>query len=185
MNVRSLTLACAARSARASGDSRRDCAHARVAAKERSGQFLGAGAVSSFSLTVQAPVLSGQLALVPAALDTPTGYTSIGDAARALVTVAGDERSFGQAWHAPATNATVREVAELLAQAAGAPAPRLAAMTDRDVALLALTSPLWGELAETAHMSHHPFVVDSSRIAKLSGLEPTPLGDVFRELLAP
>lgn len=89
----------------------------------RSGQFLGAGAVSSFTLTVQPTVLTGQLALTPAALDTPTGYTAIDDAARALVTLVRDERSFGHAWHAPTTNATVRELATILADLAGAPAP--------------------------------------------------------------
>ncbi|MEY9911552.1 nucleoside-diphosphate-sugar epimerase [Catenulispora sp. MAP12-49] len=150
----------------------------------RAGQFLGAGAFSSFTFTIQPRVLAGQLALTPAALDTRTGFTAIEDAARALVTLAGDERAFGRPWHAPVTNATAREVATVLAEVADAPAPRLETLTDRDIALLSLTSPLWAEFEETAHMSHHTFVVDSSRIETEFGLKATPLEEVLRSGIA-
>ncbi|ACU75827.1 NAD-dependent epimerase/dehydratase [Catenulispora acidiphila DSM 44928] len=149
------------------------------AAEVRAGQFLGAGAVSSFTLTVAPAVLAGRLALTPAALDTTTGYTAVGDAARALVGVARAEDAFGQAWHAPAGNATVRELATLLAKLASAPAPQLETLTERDTALLSLTSPLWAEFEETAHMSHQDFVVDSRRIQRRFGLAPTPVEEVL------
>jgi nucleoside-diphosphate-sugar epimerase len=153
----------------------------RVRATElRAGQFLGPGAYSSFTLTVAPTVLAGRLTLTPAALETRTGYTAIGDAARALVTLARDEDSFGHVWHAPATNASVREVATLLAKLAGAPEPRLETLTDRELALLSLTSPIWGEFEETAHMSHRDFLVDSSRIERRFGLVATPLEEVLR-----
>ncbi|GAA2020179.1 NAD-dependent epimerase/dehydratase family protein [Catenulispora yoronensis] len=152
------------------------------AAEVRSGQFLGAGAVSSFTLTVAPNILAGQLALTPAAIDTPTGYTAIGDAARALIAVAtaSDDDAFGRAWHAPATNATVREVAAVLAKVADVPDPKLETLTDRDVALLSLTSPIWAEFEETHHMSHRPFAVDSSAIQARFGLAPTALEEVLR-----
>ena len=157
----------------------------RVRATEvRSGQFLGAGAVSSFTLTVAPNVLAGQLALTPAAVDTTTGYTSIDDAARALVTIARHEDSFGHPWHAPATNTTVREAATLLAKLTAAPTPRLETLTERDIALLSLTSPLWSEFEETAHMSHQDFAVDSSRIQERFGLGPTPLEEVLASAAA-
>ena len=155
----------------------------RVRATEvRAGQFLGPGAVSSFTLTVAPNVLAGQLVLTPAAIDTSTGYTSIRDAARALVTLARADDAdevFGRAWHAPATNATVREVATVLAKQAGAPTPRLETLTERDLALLSLTSPIWAEFEETSHMSHQDFLVDSSRIRERFGLTPTPLEEVL------
>ncbi|MEZ0110239.1 nucleoside-diphosphate-sugar epimerase [Catenulispora sp. EB89] len=152
----------------------------RVRATEiRAGQFLGPGAFSSFTFTVTPNVLAGQLVLTPAAIDTSTGYTSIQDAARALVTLAREDDAFGHAWHAPATNATVREVATVLAKQAGAPAPRLETLTERDIALLSLTSPIWAEFEETSHMSHHDFLVDSSRIRERFGLTPTPLEEVL------
>ncbi|MEY9855496.1 nucleoside-diphosphate-sugar epimerase [Catenulispora sp. GAS73] len=152
----------------------------RVRATEvRAGQFLGSGAFSSFTFTVAPNVLAGQLVLTPAAIDTSTGYTSIQDTARALVTLAREDDAFGHAWHAPATNATVREVATILAKQAGAPAPRLETLTERDIALLSLTSPIWSEFEETSHMSHQDFLVDSSRIRERFGLAPTPLEEVL------
>ena len=152
----------------------------RVQATEiRAGQFLGPGAFSSFTFTVTPNVLAGQLVLTPAAIDTSTGYTSIQDTARALVTLAREDDAFGHAWHAPATNATVREIATIVAKQAGAPAPRLETLTERDIALLSLTSPIWAEFEETSHMSHQDFLVDSSRIRERFGLTPTPLEEVL------
>ncbi|TDC72983.1 NAD-dependent epimerase/dehydratase family protein [Streptomyces hainanensis] len=159
-------------------------AHAagRVRATEvRAGQFLGAGVLSVFTLTVQAQVLAGRLALTPQELDTPHGYAATDDVARALVAVARDDRSWGRPWHAPAINASVREVAGRLAELAGAPEPRLATLSDRELATLALTDPLWGEVEETAHLSHRPFTLDASRIEKVFGTKASPLDDVLRE----
>ncbi|MDL4816104.1 NAD-dependent epimerase/dehydratase family protein [Actinomadura opuntiae] len=149
----------------------------------RAGQFVGAGAVSAFSLIVQPNVLAGRLALAPADLDAPHGFTAIGDAARTLVAVARDDRSWGRAWHAPTINVSVREVAGRLAELAGAPAPRLDVMTDRDLALLGFGNPFWNELFETQHMSHRPFEVDSSAVETAFGLTASPLDAVLKETL--
>ncbi|MFD9704209.1 NAD-dependent epimerase/dehydratase family protein [Lentzea sp. NPDC059081] len=149
----------------------------------RAGQFIGPGAISVFALTVVPKVLAGHFALVPAALDTPHSFTSIGDAARALVAVVHDERALGRAWHAPVLVTSVRTVATRLAELAGAPTPRLAEMTDREMALLGATSPLWDELDETRHQSHRPFVVDASRMASEFGLTATPLDEVLTATL--
>ncbi|MFD0688888.1 NAD-dependent epimerase [Actinomadura fibrosa] len=157
----------------------------RVRATEvRAGQFLGAGAYSLFSLVVQPKVLAGQLALVPAALDVPHGYSAIGDTARALVAVSRDDRAWGRPWHAPAINVPLREVATRLAELAGAPAPRLETMTDRELTLLGLGDPFWNELFETYHMSHRPFTVDSSRLETTFGVTASPLDTVLKEILA-
>ncbi|MET0234655.1 MAG: NAD-dependent epimerase/dehydratase family protein [Kibdelosporangium sp.] len=147
----------------------------------RAGQFIGPGAFSFFNAFVLPKVLAGQLALVPAALDALHAFTSIGDAAQALVAVGRDERSHGQAWHAPVIIHSVREMAVRLAELAAAPPPRLAEMTDRELTLLGATAPLWDELWETRYMSHRPFVVDSSRIESAFGLKPTPLDEVLHQ----
>jgi nucleoside-diphosphate-sugar epimerase len=149
----------------------------------RAGQFIGPGAFSIFNALVLPKVLSGHLAVVPAALDTPHSYTSIADAARALYTVAHDDRALGQAWHAPVVVASVRAVATRLAELADAPPPQLAEMTDRELTLLGATAPLWDELWETHYMSHRPFVVDASRIEKTFGLTATPLDEVLTATL--
>lgn len=158
----------------------------RVRATEvRAGQFIGPGAFSTFTTMVQPKVLAGRLALVPGTLDTPHSYTAIGDAARALVAVARDERGLGQAWHAPVIIRSVRELATRLAELAGAPTPRLAELTDRELTLLGATAPLWDELWETHYMSHRPFVVDATRIETTFGLAATPLDEVLAAALRP
>ncbi|WP_433200490.1 NAD-dependent epimerase [Nocardia sp. CA-107356] len=150
----------------------------------RAGQFLGAGAVSMFSLLVQPKVVAGQLALVPQDLDLPHAYTAIGDAAAALVAVARSESAWGRAWLAPTITSTVREAAERFAAAAAAASPQLAVMSDRELTLLGLTDPFWAELFETYHMSHRKFTVDDGAIRETFGVEASDLDAVFAEVVS-
>ncbi|MEV6429390.1 NAD-dependent epimerase/dehydratase family protein [Nocardia sp. NPDC051463] len=154
------------------------------ATEVRAGQYLGAGAVSLFSIVVQPKVLAGQLALVPQELDLPHPYTAIGDAAAALIAVARDDRAWGRAWLAPTITSTVRTVAERFAAVAGAPAPQLSVMTDRELTLLGNTDPFWIELFETYHMSHRKFIVDDSAIRNTFGVTASDLDDVLAEVVA-
>ncbi|WP_109528602.1 MULTISPECIES: NAD-dependent epimerase/dehydratase family protein [Nocardia] len=149
----------------------------------RAGQFLGAGAVSVFSLMVQSNVLSGRLALVPQAVDLPHSYTAITDAAAALVAVAGDDRAWGRAWHAPIITSTVRELATRLAALAGVEPPTLEVMTDRELTLLGLGDPFWIEVFETYHMSHRTFLVDDSALRDTFGVGATDLDDVLKTVV--
>jgi nucleoside-diphosphate-sugar epimerase len=149
----------------------------------RAGQFVGPGAISLFSLLAQPKILAGQLALLPQELDLPHPYTAVGDAAAAAVAVARDERAWGRPWHAPSTTATVRELAGRFAAAAGAPAPRLAVMSDRELTLLGLTDPFYAELFETYHMSHEAFTVDDSAIRDTFGLKASDLDEVFAQVV--
>ncbi|MEO3875433.1 NAD-dependent epimerase/dehydratase family protein [Nonomuraea sp. B12E4] len=149
----------------------------------RAGQFYGAGAYSVFSLMVQRQALDGTLALVPQELDVPHSYSAIGDTARTLVAASRDEQAYGRAWHVPTATRSVRELAGRLAELAGAPRPRLEVMTERDLALLALTEPFWGEMHEVLIKPGHPFVVDYSETEKLLGVSATPVDDVLREVI--
>jgi nucleoside-diphosphate-sugar epimerase len=149
----------------------------------RAAQFLGPAAYSVFTLTVQPQVLAGRLVVVPQSPDAPHAFAAIEDVARTLVTVAHDERSWGQAWHAPVIESSVRALAGRLADLAGAPTPRLHELTEREEGVLALTSPLWGELYETRYMSHRPFHVSSARVAETFGLRPTPVDEVLRKVV--
>src|SRR4051794_36968612 len=62
----------------------------------RSSDYLEANSILSFVL--RKPILAGQRAFVPGALDVAHSWTAISDAARTLVTVAADERAWGKAW---------------------------------------------------------------------------------------
>ncbi|MBG0830321.1 NAD-dependent epimerase [Planomonospora sp. ID67723] len=148
----------------------------------RAGQFYGAGAVSVFTLMVQPKVLAGALALVPQELDLPHSYSSVGDTARTLIAASRDERAWGRAWHAPVVTPSVRELAVRLAERAGAPAPRLEELTERDLALLALTDPFWAELDEVLEAPGVPYVSDFSETEKVLGVGATPVEEVLAEL---
>ncbi|BDT96234.1 NAD-dependent epimerase [Nocardia sputorum] len=149
----------------------------------RAGQFIGPGAISLFSLIAQPKILAGELALLPQELDLPHAYTAVGDAAAAVVAAARDERAWGRPWHAPVITATVRELAGRFAAAAGAPEPRLAVMSDRELTLLGLTDPFWAELFETYHMSHAPFAVDDSAVRNTFGLKASDPDEVFAQVV--
>ncbi|MFC4125327.1 NAD-dependent epimerase [Nocardia rhizosphaerae] len=149
----------------------------------RAGQFLGAGAVSIFSLLVQPAVLAGRPARVPQELDLAHSFTAIGDAAAALVAVAGDDRAWGRAWHAPMLTTTVRAVANRLAELAGAPVPELAVLSDAEITALAADDPFWAELFETEHMSHREFVVDDSALRTTFGVTASSIDEVFAGVL--
>lgn len=149
------------------------------AAEVRAGQFLGAGAVSAFTLLVEPHVLKGELALVHGNPDTVHSFTIIEDFAAALVAVARSESAWGRAWHAPIVTATVREVATRLAELRGAPEPRLAEFTERELTLLGFTDPVWNEFREMDYMSDRPFVVDDGDIREAFGLKASSLDEAL------
>ena len=93
----------------------------RVRATEvRASDYLGGGADSMVSSVVVPAVLAGRTAWVPGRLDVPHSFTYTGDTARALVTVAADERAWGRAWHVPSPPPlTIRSLAGSLARIAG------------------------------------------------------------------
>ncbi|WP_051856127.1 hypothetical protein [Streptomyces sp. NRRL B-1347] len=146
----------------------------------RAGQYLGSGAVSPFTLLIAPRVREGELALVLGNPDAAHSFSYTEDVAAALVAVSGDERAWGRAWHAPVITTTVREAATELAALHGAPEPRLDPLTERDLALLSFTDPLWREFAEMSYMSERPFTVDDSDARATFGLKPATL----REALA-
>jgi nucleoside-diphosphate-sugar epimerase len=149
----------------------------------RASDFIGADAVSVFTLVVAPKVLAGKLALVPADLDAPHSWTATTDTARALVTVAHDERAWGRPWHAPShPPISVRELAGRLAKAAGAPTPKVRAMPGWMLTLGGLFDRTVRELPEMQYQLRQPFRMDSSAIERTFGLTPTPLNVTLQEM---
>src|SRR3989440_10962943 len=146
--------------------------------------YLEANSIFSFGLA--APVLAGKRAYLPTALDVPHSWTSIGDAATTLVTVATDERAWGKAWLVP-TNPplTVRELAHRFAAVAGAPEPRLTSVPYPLLWSAGLFSPTLRELRTTRYQFVHPFVIDSSVTERTFGLAPTDLDTVLKRVTGP
>ncbi len=140
---------------------------------------------SLLSTQLGKPLLAGSRGYSPWPLDVPHSWTSITDCARALVTVAADERSYGQAWLVPTGPAlTVRQLATRFAEVNGAPAAKLTAIPYPVMWAVGVFSPLIKELRTTRYQFTAPFVLDSSATTETFGLQPTPLDDALRDAAA-
>jgi nucleoside-diphosphate-sugar epimerase len=153
----------------------------RIRATEvRASDYIQANSI--FTIAVAKSLLAGRRAFVPAALDAPHSWTSINDVAAMLVTAAGDDRSWGRAWHVP-TNAplTVRELSARFTKVVGLPAPKLTRIPNPVMSTIGLFSPLVRELRATRYQFEHPFILDSSEATRTFGLKPEPIDDALRE----
>ncbi|NIK56815.1 NAD-dependent epimerase/dehydratase family protein [Kribbella shirazensis] len=151
-------------------------------AEVRGSDYLGAGAVTSFSLMVLPKVVAGKRGSMPADLDAPHSWTYVGDVARTLIAVANDESAWGRAWHVPTSEpVSVRALAARAAELAGAPPARVASMPLIALRLAGLFNPLARELIETQYQWRRPFVLDSSAATVAFGIKPAPVEDALRE----
>jgi nucleoside-diphosphate-sugar epimerase len=140
---------------------------------------------SLLSTAIGKPLLAGSRAYSPWPLDVPHSWTSIKDCARALVTVAADERSLGQAWLVPTGPAlTVRQLATRFTEVNGARPARLTAIPYPVMWAAGLFTPMIKELRITRYQFTAPFVLDSSATTQMFGLQPTPLDQALRDAAA-
>jgi nucleoside-diphosphate-sugar epimerase len=152
----------------------------RIRATEvRASDYIEANGLLSFGLGKA--LLAGKRAYVPAPLDVPHSWTSISDCARALATVAADERAHGQAWLVPTGPAlTVRQLAGQFAEVNGAPAAKVTAIPYPVMWVTGLVSPMVKELRTTRYQFARPFVIDSSSTTDAFGLKPSPMAEALR-----
>jgi nucleoside-diphosphate-sugar epimerase len=136
---------------------------------------------SIFTYTLAKPLRAGKRAFVPAPLDVPHSWTSTTDVARTLVTVATDERAWGNAWPVP-TNPplSVRELATRFTDAVGVPAPKLSAIPYPVLWAAGLFDRMVRELRTTRYQFTRPFVLDSTSTERTFGLAPTDLDTALR-----
>ena len=112
--------------------------------------------------------------------DVPHSWTYLPDVAETLVTLGGDERAWGRAWHVPTNDPrTYRQMAEQTAEIAGLPAPKVGAMPWSLIRPLGLVAPDLKELDEVRYQFTDPFVVDSSAVTATFGIEPTPMDEAL------
>jgi nucleoside-diphosphate-sugar epimerase len=153
-------------------------------AEARASDFVGPGGRSVVNDMVLLPLRAGKRVFAPVNFDVAHSVTYTGDAARALVTLAVDERAWGRAWHVPTNPAmTLRELATRFAALAGVPQPRLRSMPDLVLRLGGLVSPVAREFVEMRYQFERPFVLDSSAAERTFGLKPTPLDEALRSML--
>jgi nucleoside-diphosphate-sugar epimerase len=149
----------------------------------RASDYIEANGLLAFGLGK--PLLAGKRAYVPGPLDVPHSWTSISDCARALVTVAADERAQGQAWLVPTgPPLTVRQLAGQFAEVNGAPPAKVTAIPYPVMWATGVVSPMVRELRTTHYQFARPFVIDSSATTDAFGLKPSPMGEALRDAAA-
>jgi nucleoside-diphosphate-sugar epimerase len=149
----------------------------------RASDYIEANSV--LSTVIGKAVLAGQRAYAPGPLDVPHSWTSIHDCARTLVTVAADERAYGQVWFAPTNPAlTIRQLATKFAQVNGAPRARVTSIPYPVMWVSGLFSPLIRELRTTHYQFTRPFAIDASATTEAFGLTPIPLDEALRDAAA-
>jgi nucleoside-diphosphate-sugar epimerase len=153
-------------------------------AEVRGSDYLGAGAASFFTAGVLPGILAGKKTAVPADLDAPHSWTYVGDVARTLVAVAGDDKVWGRVWHVPTAPAvSIRELASAAAELAGVPAPRLSPMPPAVLWLGGLFNRQAREIRELQYQFQAPFVLDSTQAQDAFGIEPVPTADALEETI--
>lgn len=150
-------------------------------AEVRGSDYLGAGAVSPFSVSVLPNILNGKRGLMPGDLDAPHSWTYVGDVARTLIAVADDRTAWGRAWHVPTPEPmSVRQLANRAAELAGAPEARVAKLP---AFMLRFAGSAARELVEMLYQWQRPFVLDSTAATVAFGIKPVPTDDALREML--
>ena len=131
------------------------------------------------------PVLAGKSLMVIGNAGLPHSFTYVPDLAAALITAAKDPSLWNRVWHAPTGPAlSQREIAEAFAAAAGARAPRVAALPGWVLRTMGLASPGMRELAETLYQFERPFVMESRASEAALRLQPTPLTEAAAATVA-
>jgi nucleoside-diphosphate-sugar epimerase len=149
----------------------------------RASDYIEANGLLAFALGK--PLLAGKRAYAPAPLDVPHSWTSVHDCARTLVTVATDERAYGQVWMVPTNPAlTIRQLATEFARVNGAPAAKLTQIPYPVMWATGLFMPTVKELRTTRYQFTKPFVLDASATTEAFGLKPIALDEALRDAAA-
>ncbi|MCM3923519.1 NAD-dependent epimerase/dehydratase family protein [Frankia sp. AiPs1] len=167
----------------------------RVRATEvRAADFLGADAYSLYNLLVTPKLLAGAPAAFPGDLDAAHSWTYVGDVARALVAISGDDRAWGRTWHAPSVPLSVRELSRRLAATCRADGtdgteaarePELVRLTAAELAAAGAADPVTAEVVEMLYLYERPCVLDSTLTEQTFALAPGRLDVALAEMARP
>jgi nucleoside-diphosphate-sugar epimerase len=152
----------------------------------RAADFVGPQVPADHShLMRQLPALEkGRRAWVVGDPDVPRGWSFMDDVAHALVTLGGDERAHGRAWHVPSAIRTQREALTDLAAALGKPAPKVSGIPWSVLRAIGVASPMMREVVDVRHQFDQPYVIDATATTATFGLTATPWDDVVAASVA-
>ena len=149
----------------------------------RGSDYIGAGAVGVFSSVLLPAMKKGSTAYMPGNPDLPHSFTYTGDMARTMVTLAADDRAYGQAWHAPTLPAiSIRAVADRYTDLTGQPRLKMRALPRFVMRTAGLVVPMAREMAEMDYQFYAPFHLDSTHTENVFGLKPTAIDVPLREI---
>jgi nucleoside-diphosphate-sugar epimerase len=147
----------------------------------RGSDYIGKDANGVYPLLIKPALGKGKPAWITGHLDMPHTFTVNTDMARALTTLALDERAWGRAWHVPSPPAiTIRELARRYAVAAGKPPIGLRQLPRFVMRTAGLVVPIAREVAEMDYQWYAPFVMDATETARTFGLTATDLDAAIR-----
>lgn len=151
----------------------------------RAHDFLGPGAISYFTVTVQPSILAGDKAtFFPADLDAPHSWTYTLDTAKTAVAAGENQASWGRVWHVPSTaDLSVRQLTQLIAEAAGTSPAYLETMTHEQLTAQATADSTVAEVVEMLYMVQQPAILDSAETRRLLGVAATPISEVVSEIV--
>jgi nucleoside-diphosphate-sugar epimerase len=143
------------------------------------------GATSSVGDRFFPPLLAGKAVQVFGDVDAPHSNTYVPDFARTLIELGRRDEALGEIWHVPTAPAvSQRRFAEMAAEAAGLPTPKLSRPSKAMLRLVGLFVPPAREMIEMVYEFKEPFLLDSSKIERAFGLRPTPLEEALAETVA-
>jgi nucleoside-diphosphate-sugar epimerase len=164
------------------------------AVEVRASDFFGPGVTDGGHLAarVMPRLLRGKPVLTLGDPDAPHSWSYLPDVAGALAEVAGEERAWGRAWHAPTKPAlSTREMVGRLAAQSDVGPVSVRGLPPAVMGVVSVFSPMIRELREIRYQFDHPFVVDSSAYEAEFGVRATPVDeqvkatvDWWRERLA-
>ncbi|MFD9390403.1 SDR family oxidoreductase [Streptomyces sp. NPDC060000] len=147
----------------------------------RGSDYIGKDANGIYSLLIKSALQKGKAAWITGHLDMPHTFTFNGDMARALITLASEERAWGRPWHVPSPPAvTIRELARRYAVAAGRPPVKLVQIPRSVTRTAGLIVPIAREMAEMDYQWYAPFHMDATETAETFGLTATDLDTAVR-----
>ncbi|WP_194833462.1 NAD-dependent epimerase/dehydratase family protein [Nocardia sp. XZ_19_369] len=161
-------------------------AHSTATVSVVSADFLGPYVHASMAGDqMVAPILAGKRVSAFGKIDLPHSFTYIPDLAAAMICAAADKSVHNTVLHAPtAPVITQRQLINAIADAAGAPRPKISVIPVWMMKVLGVASPLLRELAELGHQLERPFVLDSTDSEHKLGLRPTPLDEAVATTVA-
>jgi nucleoside-diphosphate-sugar epimerase len=121
------------------------------------------------------PALAGKSVSAVGRLDQPHTFTYAPDFGKTLATLGTHDEALGQVWHVPSNPpVTQAELMALVGDAVGKPVKVLRG-TAPILWLVGLRNPDARELIEMLYEFDRPFVMESQKVQRAFGIEPTPL----------